>query len=162
MSIPQTIKDYLDGQMVQYEVLTHQEVFTAPEIAHSLHVPGKELAKVVMVKVGQRFVMTVLPSTWKVSLNRLREVFGDSHVRLATEEEFKGLFPDCAIGAMPPFGNLYGLEVYVDSSLTADEEIVFQAGNHHDAIKMRYQDFAALVSPTVEEFHQVPSIVGNG
>ena len=162
MSISPKLKDYLDGHKVQYEVLTHREAYTAPEIAHTLHVPGKELAKVIMVKVREKFLMTVLPSTWKVSLNRLREVFGDSQVRLATEEEFKGLFPDCAIGAMPPFGNLYGLEVYVDSSLTADEEIVFQAGTHHDAIKMRYEDFAALVSPTVEEFHQVHSKVGNG
>ncbi len=162
MSISPKLKDYLDGHKVQYEVLTHREAYTAPEIAHTLHVPGKELAKVIMVKVREKFLMTVLPSTWKVSLNRLREVFGDSQVRLATEEEFKGLFPDCAIGAMPPFGNLYGLEVYVDLSLTADEEIVFQGGTHHDAIKMRYEDFAALVSPTVEEFHQVHSKVGNG
>ena len=162
MSISPKLKDYLDGHKVQYEVLTHREAYTAPEIAHTLHVPGKELAKVIMVKVGEKFVMTVLPSTWKVSLNRLKEVFGDSQVRLATEEEFKGLFPDCAIGAMPPFGNLYGLEVYVDLSLTADEEIVFQGGTHHDAIKMRYEDFAALASPTVEEFHQVLTKVENG
>ena len=161
MTISSKLKDYLDGQKVHYEVLTHQEAYTAPEIAHTLHVPGKELAKVIMVKVGERFVMTVLPSTWKVDFNRLKEVFGESHVRLATEEEFKELFPDCDIGAMSPFGNLYGLEVYVDRSLTEDEEIVFQAGTHHEAIRMRYSDFAALVSPTVEEFHQSPSKVSD-
>ena len=162
MSISPKLKDYLDGHKIQYEVLTHREAYTAPEIAHTLHVPGKELAKVIIVKVGEKFVMTVLPSTWKVNLNRLKEVFGGSQVRLATEEEFKGLFSDCAIGAMPPFGNLYGLEVYVDLSLTADEEIVFQGGTHQDAIKMRYEDFALLASPTVEEFHQLSSKVGNG
>ena len=157
MTVLRRLKDYLDREKVPYEVLAHQAAYTAPEIAHELHVPGKELAKVVMVKVDDRFVMTVLPSTWKVDLKRLKEVFRTSHVRLATEEEFKGLFPDCDIGAMPPFGNLYGLEVYVDRSLTEDHEIVFQAGTHREAIRMRYQDFANLVGPTVEEFHQSPS-----
>ncbi|GJL54019.1 MAG: deacylase [Nitrospirales bacterium] len=159
MTISPKLKEYLDGEKVQYEVLLHQEAYTAPEVAHTLHVPGKELAKVIMVKVSERFVMMVLPSTWKVSLNRLKEVFEDSHVRLATEEEFTGLFPDCSSGAMPPFGNLYGLDVYVDRSLTEDEEIVFQAGTRHEAIRMRYSDFAALVGPTVEEFHQLPANV---
>lgn len=153
MTILRRLKDYLDEQKVQYRVLTHQEAYFAPEIAQALHVPGKELAKVVMVKVGERFVMTVLPANWKVDLRRLKEVFGASHVRLATEEEFQGLFPDCQVGTMPPFGNLYGLEVYVDQSLTQDEAIVFQAGTHADAVKLRYQDFANLVRPTVIEFH---------
>lgn len=153
MTILRRLKDYLDEQKVRYRVLTHQEVYSAPEIAQALHVPGKELAKVVMVKVGERFVMTVLPANWKVDLRRLKEVFGASHVRLATEEEFQGLFPDCQVGTMPPFGNLYGLEVYVDQSLTQDEAIVFQAGTHVDAVKLRYQDFANLVRPTVVEFH---------
>jgi len=153
MAILRRLKDYLDGQKVQYQVLTHQEAYTAPEIAHTLHVSGKVLAKVVMVNVGERFVMTVLPSNWKLDLKRLKEVFGTSHVRLATEEEFKGLFPDCELGTMPPFGNLYGLEVYVDQALAADEEIVFQAGSHVTAVKLRYQDFANLVHPSVVEFH---------
>ncbi len=156
MTILRRLKDYLDAQKVPYEVLTHQEAHTAPEVAHALQVPGEELAKVVMVKVSDRLVMTVLPSTWKVDLKRLKEVFRTSHVRLATEEEFKRLFADCDIGAMPPFGNLYGLEVYVDRSLTEDEEIVFQAGTYREAIRMRYQDFATLVSPAVEELHQSP------
>src|SRR5438094_10564490 len=108
MTMSRRLKDYLDGQKVRYEVLTHQEAYKAPEIAHALHAPEKELAKVVMVKVEGRFVMTVLPATWKVDLHRLRDVFLTNHVRLATEDEFKGLFPDCDIGAMPPFGNLYG------------------------------------------------------
>jgi Ala-tRNA(Pro) deacylase len=157
MTVLRRLKDYLDSQKVSYKTLAHKEAYTAPEIAHSLHVSGKDLAKVVMVKVGERFVMAVLPANWKVDLKRLKEVFQTSHVRLATEEEFKALFPDCDIGAMPPFGNLYGLEVYVDQSLTADEEIVFQAGTHVDAVKLRYEDFARLVRPTVAEFHQTPS-----
>ena len=157
MTILRRLKDYLESQKVHYEVLAHEEAYTATTIAHALHVPGKELAKVVIVKIGDRFVMTVLPSTWKVDLKRLKEVFRTNHVGLATEEEFKGLFPDCDIGAMPPFGNLYGLEVYVDRSLTEDEEIVFQAGTHREAIRMRYQDFATLVGPAVEELHWSPS-----
>ncbi len=154
MPILRRLKEHLDSLQVRYEVLDHQEAYTATETAHALHVPGKELAKVVMVKLDDRFVMTVLPSTWKVDLKRVKDVLHTNHARLATEEEFKGLFPDCDVGAMPPFGNLYGLKVYVDRSLTEHNEIVFQAGTHREAIKMRYQDFAALVAPAVEEFHR--------
>lgn len=157
MSILKRLKDYLDQEKVSYEVLTHGEAYTAPELAQALHVPGKELAKVVMVKADERFVMTVLPANWKVDLKRLKDALRTSHARLATEEEFKGLFPDCELGTMPPFGNLYGLEVYVDRSLTADDDIVFQAGTHHEAVKLRYQDFSDLVRPAVVELHVPPS-----
>jgi len=150
------LREYLEGEKVPYTVLPHEETYTAPELAEALHVSGKEFAKVVVVKVDNRFVMVVLPANWKVDLRKLREVFRTSHVRLATEEEFQGLFPDCDLGAMPPFGNLYGLEVYVDRSLTADEEIVFQAGTHCDAVRLRYEDFAALVRPAVVEVHVPP------
>jgi Ala-tRNA(Pro) deacylase len=153
MSILKRLKEYLDREKVPYEVLAHTETYTAPELAQTLHVPGKELAKVVILKVGERFAMTVLPANAKVDLKRLKDIFRASHVRLASEEEFKGLFPDCELGAMPPFGNLYGLEVYVDQTLTQDEHIVFQAGTHYEAVKLRYQDFANLVRPTVAEFH---------
>jgi Ala-tRNA(Pro) deacylase len=153
MSVARKLKAYLDGEKVNYEVLSHSESITALETAESLHVPGKQLAKVIMVKVGEGMVMTVLPSNWKVDLNQLKDVFRTSHVQLATEEEFQALFPDCEVGGMPPFGNLYGLDVHVDRSLTEDEEIVFHAGTHHEAIKMRYEDFANLVKPAVEDFH---------
>jgi Ala-tRNA(Pro) deacylase len=124
-----------------------------------LHASEKEIAKVVIVKVQERFMMTVLPASWHVDLHRLRTVFATHQLRLATEDEIKGLFPDCELGAMPPFGNLYGVSVYVDQSLTEDEEIVFQAGTHSDAIRMRYRDYAALVFPVVAEFHRSPSEV---
>jgi Ala-tRNA(Pro) deacylase len=153
MSILKRLKDYLDREKVPYKVLAHRETFTAPELAQALHVPGKDLAKVVIVKAEERFVMTVLSANQKVDLKSLKEIFGTSHVRLATEAEFKELFPDCELGAMPPLGNLYGLEVYVDQSLTTDEEIVFQAGTRHEAVKLRYQNFANLVRPRVAEFH---------
>ena len=154
MTIARKLKEYLDDQEVPYEVLIHEEAYTSLEIARTLHLQGKDVAKVIMVMVEDKFVMTVLPSPWKVDLKRLKEVFQANHLRMATEEEFKGLFPDCDIGTMPPFGNLYGLDVYVDRSLTEDEEIVFQAGTHQEAIRMQYQNFATLVGPTVEEFHQ--------
>src|SRR5207249_12151650 len=150
MSILKRLKEYLDRETVSYEILTHSEAYTAPELAEVLHVPGKDLAKVVMLKIGERFVMTVLPANWKVDVSRLKDIFGTSHIRLATEEEFKGLFPDCEIGTMPPFGNLYNMEVYVDQSLTTDEKIVFQAGTHYEAVKLRYTDFAKLVHRSEE------------
>lgn len=156
MPISCTLKDYLDHERVHYDVLPHPEAFRAAEIARTLQAPEKEMAKVVIVKVQERFVMAVLPASWNVDLHRLRTVFATHQVRLATEDEIKGLFPDCELGAMPPFGNLYGLPVYVDQSLTEDEEIVFQAGTHSEAIRMRYWDFAALVFPVVTEFHCSP------
>ena len=159
MSISRTLKTYLDRQWVHYDVLPHPEAFRALAIAQTLHTPEKEMAKVVIVKVQERFVMTVLPASWNVDLHRLRTVLATHHVRLATEDEITGLFPDCELGAMPPFGNLYGLDVYVDQSLTEDEEIVFQAGTHSEAIRMRYWDFASLAFPVVEEFHRSPSEV---
>ena len=159
MSISPTLNAYLDRERVHYDVLPHPESFRALATAQALQTPAKEMAKVVIVKVQERFVMTVLPARWNVDLHRLRTVFTAHRVRLATEHEIISLFPDCELGAMPPFGNLYGLPVYVDQSLTEDEEIVFQAGTHSDAIRMRYWDFASLTFPVVEEFHRSPSEV---
>lgn len=157
MPILRRLQEYLDANHVRYEVLGHQEAYTAPEVAHALHVSGKMLAKVVIVKADERFVMAALPSNWQVDFPHLKEVLKARHVRLATEDEFKGVFPDCEIGTMPPFGNLYGVEVYVDQTLTEDEEIVFEAGTHFGAVKLRYADFADLVHPTVAEFHRAPA-----
>ena len=159
MSISRILKDYLDHEQVHYDVLPHPEAFRALAIAQTLHTPEKEMAKVVIVKVDQRFVMMVLPASWNVDLHRLRIVFATHQVRLATEEEIKTLFPDCELGAMPPFGHLYGLPVYVDQSLVENQEIVFQAGTHSEAIRMRYWDFASLTFPVVEQFHRSPSTV---
>ena len=160
MSISHALKEYLDREHVHYEVLSHPEAFRAVAIAQTLHTPEKEMAKVVIVKVDEQFMMTVLPASSQVDFHRLKDVFMTNHVRLATEEEFKDLFPDCELGAMPPCGTLYGLPVFVDHLLTEDDTIVFQAGTHSEAIRMRYMDFAALVFPVVEEFHRSPSEVG--
>ena len=162
MTIPTRLREYLDSQKVPYAVLPHSEAYTSLETAQSLHVPGKNLAKVTMIKVDDELVMTVLPSTWKVDLERLQATLGSKNVRLATEDEFKNAFPDCEVGAMPPFGNLYGLQVFVDHSLTEDEEIVFDAGTHQAGLQMRYTDYATLVNPVVHTFHLVPSKIAEG
>ncbi|MDH4085098.1 MAG: YbaK/EbsC family protein [Nitrospira sp.] len=153
MSIPRTVKTRLDREHVHYDVLPHPQAFRAAAVAHTLHVPEQQMAKVVIVKVKTQFVTTVLPASWKINLQCLRKIFGTHRLRLATEQEIKELFPDCELGAMPPLGTLYGLPVYVDRSLAGDGQIIFEGGTHSEAIRMRYWDFAALVFPVVAEFH---------
>lgn len=157
MVILKRLQNYLDSHKIPYQVVPHSLAYTAREAANSLHVPADSFAKVVVVKADSRYVMTVLPANWNVDFRRLIDVLEYPHVRLATEEELGVLFPDCEIGSMPPFGNLYGTPVYVDAMLAKDEEIVFDAGTHAGAIKIRYKDFAELVHPQVAEFHREPS-----
>ncbi len=152
MSIARNLKTFLDENRVRYHVLKHHEEFTAQEIAHALHVPGKELAKVVMVKADGQLVMAVLPASFRVDLDKLAGVVAAERAELATENEFKGYFPDCEPGAMPPFGNLYHLPVYVDRTLAEDDQIVFEAGTHHEAIKLDYLDFERLAQPVEADF----------
>ncbi|MDX1584772.1 MAG: YbaK/EbsC family protein, partial [Thermoanaerobaculia bacterium] len=121
----------------------------AQEVAASAHIPGKEMAKSVIVKTPDGMAMVVLPAVNKVSLEKVREVMGTGDVELAEESEFIDLFPGCVPGAMPPFGNLYGVDVYVEPALAEDEEIAFNAGTHTDLIRMRYEDFERLVKPKV-------------
>lgn len=146
------LKDFLDNQHVSYEVLTHPEMFTAQEIAAACHIPGKEMAKVVIVKDRNRYVMAVLPASWRLDLRKLKEVLASPDLRLAAENEFKTLFPDCSPGAEPPFGNLYKMEVFVERALTEDEKIYFNAGNHFETVGMPYQEYNRLVNPKVAEF----------
>ena len=143
------LKEFLDKEKIKYESITHSPAYTAQEIAASAHVPGKELAKTVIVKVDGKMAMAVLPANRKVVVQELREITGADHVQFASEVEFKSLFPDCDTGAMPPFGNLYGMEVYVAPGLAEDEEIVFNAGTHTELIKMSYKDFERLVNPKI-------------
>ena len=146
------LKQFLDGQKVKYVSLTHSPAFTAQEIAAAAHVPGKELAKTVVVHLDGKTAMAVLPANLKVVLEDLCEAAGTDKARFATEDEFKKLFPDCEVGAMPPFGNLYGMDVYTATPLTKDKEIAFNAGSHTELIKMAYNDFARLVKPKVASF----------
>jgi len=146
------LKAFLDVERIQYVVISHSPAFTAQQVAASAHVKGRELAKTVMVKIDGRLIMAVLPASQKVDLERLREAASAEQVELASEREFRDRFPDCDLGAMPPFGNLYGLRVWVDQALTKDEEIVFNAGTHEQVARMHYADFARLVRPTVGSF----------
>ena len=157
MVVLEKLQQYLDTYHIPYVEMPHSTAYTAREVAENLHIPAKMFAKVVVVKADDRFVMAVLPSFWQVDLARLEEVVGHSPVRLATEEELATLFPDCEIGTMPPFGNLYGLPVYVDELLAKNEDIYFDAGTYKGAIKLRYQDFANRVQPQVADFHREPT-----
>jgi len=141
------LKEYLDSEKIKYVSLTHSPAFTAMEVAESAHVPGRELAKTVIVKLDGRMAMAVLPSTRKVDLNLLRESVSAQEAKLASETEFRSLFPDCETGAMPPFGNLYDLEVYVSPRLAEDDQIAFNAGSHTEVMKLAYQDFERLAKP---------------
>jgi len=146
------LKAFLDENKVKYVTIKHSSAYTAQEIAAKTHVSGKNFAKTVMVKVDRKMVMTVLPASYQVDFTLLEEVFGTYHVSLATESEFKYIFPDCEVGAMPPFGNLYDMEVFVAETLAEDNEIAFNAGNHTEMIKLKYADFARLVEPRVFKF----------
>ena len=146
------LKDFLDGNKVKYVTISHSPAYTAQQIAASAEVPGKELAKTVIVKIDGKMAMAVLPASYKVNFDQLKEATGASSVVLASEQDFEDTFPECDLGAMPPFGNLYGMEVFVAQSLAEDEEIAFNAGSHTELIRMSYKDFAALVKPKVLRF----------
>jgi Ala-tRNA(Pro) deacylase len=152
MAMVKRLQEFLDSRGVKYEVSPHRETFTSQEIAAASHVSGKAMAKVVIIKRGTGMVMAVLPAACRVGVDRLEKVFGMPGITIAREQEFAGLFPDCDTGAMPAFGNLYGLEVYVDEELAKAPRIVFQAGNHQELVTMDYADFARLVQPKVAEF----------
>lgn len=146
------LKDYLDQNGVKYIVISHSPAFTAQEVAASAHVSGWALAKTVVIKVDGKPAMAVLPANLKIITQDLRDITGADDVAFATEQEFKTLFPECEVGAMPPFGNLYDMDVYVAPSLAENEQIAFNAGTHTEIIKMSYSDFARLVDPKVLEF----------
>ena len=150
MKIPLQLIDCLNESKVRYEILHHPEAVTAQRIAQAEHVKGRHHAKVVMIKSGEQRLMAVLPADHQIDLEKVGKVIGET-ASLGSEMEFKSLFPDCAIGAMPPFGNLYGLPTYVDKSLAAQDYIVFEAGTHSDAIKLSYRDYEKIVKPQVED-----------
>lgn len=141
------VRQYLDEQNVKYFIQQHSPAYTAQEVAESVHVPGRHFAKCVMVKIDGRLAQAVLPATDQVDLKRMARSVGATSVELATEEEFKDSFPDCEVGAMPPFGNLFGMEVFVSPHLTAADRIAFNAGSHTDVMQLSYGDFERLVKP---------------
>ena len=143
------LKEFLNENGVKFVSISHSQAFTAQEIAAAAHVSGKELAKTVMVKLDGELAMAVLPAPEHVSVSRLQKIAGAQKVEVAAEEDFADRFPGCELGAMPPFGNLWDLDVFVDQRLREDEQIVFNAGSHTELLKLAYSDFERLVKPVV-------------
>jgi Ala-tRNA(Pro) deacylase len=143
------LREYLDSHNVKYVVISHSLAYTAQGVAALTHIPGKELAKTVILKIDGTLAMAVLPASCQVDLARVKALLGAETVELASEREFKDRFPDCETGAMPPFGNLYGMDVYADESLTQDKEIAFNAGSHWELVRMAWADVERLVVPRV-------------
>ena len=141
------LKDYLDEQNIKYISIIHSQAYTAQETAQSAHIPGREMAKTVIVKINDKMAMVVLPASEKVDLDLVKGATHAESVQLADEREFEKLFSNCEIGAMPPFGNLYGMPVYVEESLGENENIAFNAGSHTELIKLSFNDFERLVHP---------------
>lgn len=141
------VKEFLSANGVPHIIIKHPLAFTATSVAGAAHIPGREMAKVVVVNLDGRPVLAVVPADRKVDLERLRQAAGAATAELTNEREFTADFPGCEVGAMPPFGNLYGLDVYVDPHLALDQEIAFNAGTHTELIRMAYQDFERLVKP---------------
>lgn len=146
------LKTYLDEANVKYVTISHSLAFTSQDIAASAHVSGKEFAKTVMIKVDGAMAMAVLPAAYHVDFDTLRKIFGTKSVTMASEPEFKKCFPDCELGAMPPFGNLYGMDVYVAEVLAQNKEIAFNAGTHTELIRLNYTDYENLVKPRILMF----------
>ncbi len=143
------LKEFLDSNNVKYVSMNHSRAYTAQEIAASVHIRGKKLAKTVMVTIDGNMAMAVLPASYKVDFDKFKEVLKVDSAELSTEKEFRDRFPGCDLGAMPPFGNLYDMKVFVAASLVEDEDILFNAGSHTELIKMSYNDFENLVKPEV-------------
>lgn len=146
------LQQFLDENHVKYVTIAHSKAYTAQEIAASAHIPGKELAKTVVVKLDGKPAMAVLPASYRVDLEKLAEVANAETAELCDEDEFKDLFPECETGAMPPFGHLYGMDVYVSESLAKDDEIAFNGGSHTELVRMSYEDFARLARAQVAAF----------
>lgn len=144
MAIAEKVKSYLDNKHIGYQILQHSLAYTAMETAGAQHIPGKQLIKSVIVKADGKYLMCVLSSNYLINFEKLKKITKSKEAYLATEAEIENLFPDCEIGAGPPFGELFGLEVLVDRVVSENEEIVFNAGTHTDTVKIKYQDFARL------------------
>jgi len=149
MPMLRKLKEVLDQAKISYEVYNHPRAFTCQEIAATQHITGRAMAKVVILKVDGSYLMAVVPSNRLVSFENVKISLGAKEVALATEKQFAALFPECEIGAMPPFGNLFGIPVYLDPALEKFESIYFNAGNHLQTVRIRYKDLKSLVKPEI-------------
>lgn len=150
--ITQTLKEHLDAQHIKYTTTSHSPAFTAMEVAQMAHVPGKQMAKVVIMRLEQRLTMMVLPANYRINSARMVQAMHTANLRIAVEREFEHMFPDCELGAMPPFGHLYGMHTYVARSLTEDKFITFSAGTHSEVVTMLTEDYLRLVKPEIISF----------
>ncbi len=161
MAINERVSRLLEQNRIEYEILPHREAFTAQEVAQTTHVSGRALAKVVVVREpAGAYLMAVLPASCHLDLNLLEQMTGHRGSVLATEDELKRLFPDCELGAMPPFGRLYGMPMYLDHCFWKASEFFFQAGNHHEVVRMDFEDYVQLARPLAGEFCLHGSKVG--
>ena len=149
MAICKRLKEFLDKNNIQYNTFKHRVAYTAQKIAATAHISGDLVAKSVMIRADDQIIMCVCPATYRINLDVLKKELKLKKVSLVSEKEFSRLFPDCEPGAMPPFGNLYDIPVYVAESLTADDDIVFNAGNHSELVQMSYNDFEKFVNPII-------------
>ncbi len=152
MQCKERLEAYLRKHKVPYLLQHHTQAFSAQKIAEREHIPGQRVAKPVIVMADSRLIELVLPAPDQVDFSKLQSILGTKNVRLAHESEFANVFPDCEVGAMPPFGNHYGIAVYVEKRLTEDETIVFPVGTHTDTMSLKYSDFERLVQPRVVEY----------
>jgi len=152
----QKLVEFLDTNRIRYTRIDHSNAFTAQEVAEATHVPGQEMAKTVMVLLDNALAMAVLPASYQVDLEQLRELTGSRKAELASEVRFEETFSDCEVGAMPPFGNLWKIPVYVASVLKSNKTITFNAGTHRQVIQLAFEDFERLVRPRILDFATVP------
>jgi len=156
MSISEKLVGFLKENKISYEVITHPEAFTAQQVAHAIHQSGKVLAKTVVVLADGKHMMVVVPAHHRVTIDAVKSTIGAKEVQIVQEEVLRKLFPDCDLGAMPPLGNMYGLEVIVSKALEGNVDIIFNACTHTDCVKMHYADFVRVVAPIVAEVSQIP------
>ena len=150
--ITERVREHLDRAGVTYEVVPHREAFTAQGVAAASHVSGWQMAKVLVGRDERGYVMAVLPATCRLDLPTFRRITRRRNLLLATEEELRQVFPDCEVGAMPPYGNLYDMPVYVDTCFSPEKELAFQAGNHHEIVRMAWEPFEKTVHPVRTDF----------
>ena len=147
----QQLKEYLDQAGVEYMCLSHPPAFTAQQLAHHVKIAGDRVVKTVIIELDGKMAMLVMPATWRIRWDRLTHILDTDFVDLADEQEFQDRFPECEVGAMPPFGNLFDMSVYCAEALTRQPELAFAAGSHTESIHMKTPDFLELVHPMVLE-----------
>jgi Ala-tRNA(Pro) deacylase len=157
MAIAQNVVGLLKSSGIAYEVMKHPQAFTAQEVAATVHVTGKEVAKTLVVNADGKFVMAVIPAPHKLNIKALKDLLGAKETRLASEAELTDLFPDCEVGAMPPFGNLYNMPVYISTALKDRSEIIFNACSHTEVLKISYADFERFVQPKAADLSGLPT-----